>query len=52
MIQLAVVPFHRAVDGQKDNLAGWFFIYFNIILGTAEAQCEFWLSFAAGLQPP
>lgn len=47
------VSFHyRAADRQKDNLASFLFVFFLYILGTAEAQCEFWLSFTAGLQPP
>lgn len=45
------VPFHSGfVDEHKDNLAAFYLLF--RILGTAEAQCEFWLSFTAGLQPP
>lgn len=59
---------YRASDTQNDNLAALclflFFLFFSlslslsllssflIISGAAEAQCESWLSFTAGLQPP
>lgn len=51
MVSVNHVSFHYgAVDGHKDILAAFYLLF--RILGTAEAQCEFWLSFTAGLQPP
>lgn len=57
-----LVPFYyEAVVGQKDSLlaficfGSFLFSYLFIFVkyfGAAESQCEFWLSFTAGLQPP
>lgn len=38
--------------GRKTTWLPFICFLFLIILGTAEAQCEFWLSFTARLQPP